>query len=184
MIRLLLIVPFIVSVDFITKWLVEDNFLLYYPVPIIKGFLNITYVKNPGAAFGIMSDMDPFIRSIIFVVMSLLAVIAIIYIYFKYPDDSYLVKDACALILGGAIGNMIDRVRFGEVVDFIDIYWGQYHWPAFNVADTAITIGVGIFLLDMFRQEKEGRKRLNGRSDSDQTESPPPHADQTQESQI
>ncbi len=141
-----------------TKALIQDNFLLHYPVPVIEGCLNITYVENPGAAFGIMSDMDPFIRSIFFGVVSVIAIAIILYIYFKHPENSNLIRNASALILAGAIGNMIDRIRFGKVVDFIDIYWGQYHWPAFNVADAAISIGVGLFLLDMFVQEKKAKK--------------------------
>jgi signal peptidase II len=156
--RLFLIVFVILTADLYTKALIQENFLLYHPVPVIEGFLNITYVENPGAAFGIMADMDPMARSIFFGVVSVLAITIVLYIYFKHPENSNLIRNASALILGGAIGNMTDRVRFGKVVDFIDIYWGQYHWPAFNIADMAISIGVGLFLLDMFVDKKKTNK--------------------------
>lgn len=153
--RLFIIVFVILSSDLYTKDLIQNNFLLYQPVPVFEGFMNITYVENPGAAFGIMADMDPTVRSIFFGVVSVLAVTIVLYIYFKHPENSNLIRNASALILGGAIGNMTDRIRYGKVVDFIDIYWGQYHWPAFNIADMAISIGVGLFLLDMFIDKKK-----------------------------
>ncbi len=153
--RLFIIVFAILASDLYTKALIQDNFLLYHPVPVIEGFLNITYVENPGAAFGIMADMDPMIRAIFFGVVSVLAITIVLYIYFRHPENSNLIRNASAMILGGAIGNMIDRVRYGKVVDFVDIYWGEYHWPAFNIADMAISIGVGLFLLDMIMDKKK-----------------------------
>ncbi len=168
LLRLLSIVFVIFTSDFYKKALIQDNFLLYQPVPVVEGFLNITYVENPGAAFGIMSDMDPLFRSIFFGVVSVLAVTIVLYIYFKHPENSNLIRNASAMILGGAIGNMTDRVRFGKVVDFIDIYWGEYHWPAFNIADMAISIGVGLFLLDMFiNKEKTDKISLTPPVNSD-----------------
>jgi signal peptidase II len=170
--KLFLIVSLVLVGDLYTKALIQDNFLLHYSVPVIDGFFNITYVENPGAVFGIMSDMDPLIRSVFFVVVSIVAIVLVLYIYFKHPENSDLVRVASALILGGAVGNMIDRIRFGKVVDFLDIYWGKYHWPAFNVADAAISVGVGLFILDMFLQGKK-----NKTAPLDQT--PPLHANQT-----
>lgn len=158
--RLFLIVFLVLAGDLYTKGLIQENLLLHQSVPIIEGVLNITYVENPGAAFGLMANTNPLFRSIFFGVVSVIAIAIVLYIYYKHPENSGLIRTASALILGGAIGNMTDRVRFGKVVDFIDIYWGQYHWPAFNVADTAISIGVGLFLLDMILKDKKAKKTI------------------------
>lgn len=156
--KLFFIVFFVLAGDLYTKALIQENLLLHQSVPIIEGLLNITYVENPGAAFGLMANTNPLFRSIFFGMVSVIAIAIVLYIYFKHPENSGLIRTASALILGGAVGNMTDRIRFGKVVDFIDFYWGQYHWPAFNVADTAISIGVGLFLLDMFLKDKKSKQ--------------------------
>lgn len=158
--KLFFIIFLVLAGDLYTKALIQENLLLHQSVPVIEGLLNITYVENPGAAFGIMADSNPLFRSIFFGVVSVIAIVVVLYIYFKHPENSGLIRTASALILGGAVGNMADRIRFGRVVDFIDIYWGKYHWPAFNVADTAISIGVGLFLLDMILKDKKNKKTV------------------------
>lgn len=137
----------IVIVDQITKWIILDRLDLYHAIPVVPGFFNITHVQNPGGAFGFLAQQSPLVRGIVFLLMSFLAVCLIFWFYRKTPSTHRLLAVGFALIFGGAIGNLIDRVRFGRVVDFLDFYIGGWHWPAFNVADSAITTGIAIFLL-------------------------------------
>jgi len=118
---------------------------LNHQIPVLDGFFNLTYIQNPGGAFGFMAGLDAAWRKIIFLVVSSAAVGLVLYFYAKTPQAYSWLAAAFALIFGGAIGNLIDRFRFGTVIDFLDFYIGQWHWPAFNLADSAITVGVGIF---------------------------------------
>ena len=115
-------------------------------VGIIPGFFNLTHIHNPGGAFGFLAGQDEMLRSMIFVFVSTLAICFILYFYLKTAPTHFWLATGLAMIFGGAIGNLIDRIRFGKVVDFLDFYIGRLHWPAFNVADSAITIGILIFL--------------------------------------
>ena len=133
--------------DQITKWIILDRLDLYHAITVVPGFFNITHVQNPGGAFGFLAQQSPLVRGIVFLLMSFLAVCLIFWLYRKTPSTHRLLAVGFALIFGGAIGNLIDRVRFGRVVDFLDFYIGGWHWPAFNVADSAITVGITIFLL-------------------------------------
>lgn len=119
---------------------------LFHEISVIEGFFSIVHVRNPGGAFGFMSDYSSEVRSILFLAVSSLASLAIAFFYMKIPVAFSWLSTALLLILGGAIGNLIDRFRFGEVVDFLDFYVGTHHWPAFNVADSSITIGMIILL--------------------------------------
>ena len=145
-----------------TKWLVDTKMALHESIPLIDNFLALTYVRNKGAAFGIFADST--FRIPFFISVSVVAVFGIAWFFRKVADEQRLLQWALALIFSGAIGNLIDRIRFGEVVDFVDAHWYQYHWPAFNVADSAISIGVTLLLLDMVRDEwrkKKERKAEN-----------------------
>jgi signal peptidase II len=144
--KLLVIGGIIVLLDQFTKELILRYLPFNRTIPVIKGFFNITHIHNPGGAFGLMSNLSPTMRTIIFLFISSLAVGIIFYFYKKTPAKYSLLAVAFSLIFGGAIGNLIDRVRFGVVIDFLDFYMGKLHWPAFNIADSAITIGIGIFL--------------------------------------
>jgi signal peptidase II len=106
-------------------------------------------VQNRGAAFGILSEADLPYQAAIFSAVSLLALVAIAVYAFRLPPEARLPQMGLALVLGGALGNLIDRVRLGYVVDFIHVYWGRHQWPDFNVADSAITVGVALLILDM-----------------------------------
>ena len=139
----------VVLLDQFTKWLILRYLPFNKTLPVIKGLFNITHVLNPGGAFGLMANLSPILRSIVFLLISSLAVGIILYFYQKTPGRYSLLAVAFALIFGGAIGNLIDRVRFGMVIDFLDFYVGKLHWPAFNVADSAITIGIGIFIFHL-----------------------------------
>jgi len=118
-------------------------------------FFALTYVRNTGAAFGVLAAAPPGIRLPLFFVVTVVAVGALVsFLRRTSPDHRWLVG-ALGGILGGALGNLICRVRYGEVIDFLDVHWGTHHWPAFNVADSAITVGVAIVLLHGLRHGDE-----------------------------
>lgn len=144
--RLVIIAGGIILLDQVTKEAVLRTIPLNTTIPIIGGFFNLTHIYNPGGAFGLMANLSPTLRSFIFLFISSLAVGLIFYFYKKTPTQYTWLAAAFALIFGGAIGNLIDRIRFGMVIDFLDVYLGNFHWPAFNVADSAISIGIAIFL--------------------------------------
>ena len=130
--------------------------LSYRSVEVVAEYFHFKYARNPGAAFGLMNDMDPTFRKWFFVGVSLLAVGLIVTLYRNVREDQRLLQASLALILAGAIGNFIDRLRFQYVIDFIDWHYKDvYHWPTFNIADSAITIGVAILFLEMFFGEQE-----------------------------
>jgi signal peptidase II len=158
--RLLLIVsPVLLIFDQWTKLLVDSRFYLYESVPLIDNFLALTYVRNKGAAFGILSDSA--IRIPFFITVSCVALIGILW-YLRHIEVSQKLQQwAMTLIFSGALGNLIDRIRLGEVIDFLDVHWYEHHWPAFNVADSAITIGVGLLLIDLWKDEMRRRKQKN-----------------------
>ena len=144
--KLLLISAVIVALDQITKTIILNSLELYHSIKIIPGFFNITHIHNPGGAFGFLANQSSAIRVIVFLFVSILALGFILYFYHKTPETHKMLATGFALIFGGAIGNLIDRVRFGTVVDFLDVYIKNLHWPAFNIADSAITIGMGVFV--------------------------------------
>jgi signal peptidase II len=144
--RLAAIAGAIILLDQVSKEIVLRSIPVHTTIPVVDGFFNITHIHNPGGAFGLMANFSPVVRSIIFLFISSLAVGLIFYFYKKTPAHYAWLSAAFAMIFGGAIGNLIDRIRFGIVVDFLDFYLGNLHWPAFNVADSAISIGIGIFL--------------------------------------
>jgi signal peptidase II len=136
----------IVFFDQLTKFLVLNHLALGQTISAIPGVFNLTHVQNPGGAFGLMADLSPGLRTLIFLFISSLAVGLIFYFYIKTPPSQAWLAAGFALIFGGAIGNLIDRIRFGVVIDFLDFYIHKYHWPAFNIADSAISAGILIFL--------------------------------------
>ena len=147
--RLFLITSITILLDQVTKYLVMKKMVLGQSIPILDGFFNLTYVMNPGAAFGILASASENFRVPFFLGVSCLAIVAVLVFYFKGARDNLILQIGLSLVLGGAIGNLIDRVRFHEVVDFIEVYYKRFHWPAFNIADSAISIGVCFLILDM-----------------------------------
>jgi signal peptidase II len=140
------VVAAIVTLDQLTKWWVMRTFELHESVPVIDGVFNLTYVRNTGAAFGLFAGLPATVRGPFFALVSLGALVVLVLLLRGLGPGQRLLRLALASVLGGAIGNMIDRLRYGEVVDFLDVYWRQYHWPAFNVADSCITVGVVVML--------------------------------------
>ncbi len=137
----------IVIADQVTKFIILREVGLHTSIPVIPGFFHITHVQNPGGAFGFLANQSAMVRGILFLAVSTLAVGLVLWFYHKTPPTHRWLAAAFALIIGGAIGNLIDRVRFGKVVDFLDFFIRGWHWPAFNVADSAITVGITIFII-------------------------------------
>jgi len=144
-IMLAVVAGLVVLADQITKVLILKYLPYHHSVTVIAGFFDITHIHNPGGAFGLMANMGETARTFVFLLASSLAVGLIFYFYKKTPPSFTFLALGFALIFGGAVGNLIDRVRLGIVIDFLDIYIGKYHWPAFNIADSAITVGICIF---------------------------------------
>lgn len=117
-------------------------------IPVISGLFDLTYVRNPGGVFGMFKDLDEGIRGALFTVVPLAAIILIAAYARRIPPAHRAALLALSLILGGAVGNLVDRLRFGYVIDFLDFFWRDHHWPAFNAADSAICIGVGLLMLE------------------------------------
>lgn len=153
-----------VVLDQLSKLYIDSHFKLYESVTVLENFFHITYIRNRGAAFGILSDSP--LRLPFFIFVTLVAIVGILWYLRQMQAGQKLSQLALGLILSGAIGNLIDRVRFGEVVDFIDVHWYSHHWPAFNVADSAICIGVGLLLFDSWRTERLIRQTREETSDS------------------
>jgi signal peptidase II len=141
----------IVALDQVTKALVDDFMTLHESRTIVEGLVRLTYVQNRGAAFGILSEAGLPYQSLMFSVVSLLALLAIALYAWRMPVQSRLPQTALAMVMGGAVGNLLDRARLGYVIDYVDMYWGPHHWPAFNVADSAITVGVALLVIDILR---------------------------------
>ena len=147
----------VILLDQATKLVIVEALRVGQGIPVIPGFFDIVFVLNPGAAFGFLATLSEGVRSPFFILITVVAVSLIVFYHTRFLHADRLASVALGLILGGAIGNLIDRLRYGMVVDFLDFHVSRYHWPAFNVADSAISIGVGLMLLDMvldWRREK------------------------------
>lgn len=143
------IAALVAVLDQVSKAVVTIKMPLHHSIAVIPGLFNLTHVHNPGGAFGFLANQSAGLRHGIFLGASLFALGLIVYFYFQTPPTHRLLGSSLAMIFGGAIGNIIDRIRYGEVVDFLDFYLGSYHWPAFNIADSAITVGIGIFIVHL-----------------------------------
>lgn len=144
--RLAFIAGLVILLDQVSKIIIASTMPMYHSVSVIPGCFDITYILNPGGAFGFLAGHSSYLRLLVFVVLSSLAAGLVFYFYIKTPLTHRWLSAGFALIFGGAVGNLIDRIRFGRVVDFLDFYVGNMHWPAFNIADSAITIGMCVFV--------------------------------------
>jgi signal peptidase II len=145
-----------IIIDQITKIAVDRSMQLYDSIPIVEHFFHLTYVRNKGAAFSFLANASwrlPF-----FITVSIIAAGVILIAFRKLRDDQKVAHTSLALIFSGAVGNLIDRIRLGEVIDFLDAHWYRHHWPAFNVADSLICIGVFLLAVDMLQEEKRLKK--------------------------
>jgi signal peptidase II len=145
-----------IIIDQATKIVVDRSMQLFDSIPVVEHFFHITYVRNKGAAFSFLANASwrlPF-----FITVSIVAAGVILIAFHKLREDQKLAHISLALIFSGAVGNLIDRVRLGEVIDFLDAHWYRHHWPAFNVADSLICVGVFLLAIDMLLEEKRVKK--------------------------
>lgn len=136
----------VVLADQYTKYIIVQSLSLGEIIPVIDGIFNLTLTYNRGAAFGMLADLPDSTRVVLLSSITLLAVVVVLYFLVMDYYHDIVAQFALGAILGGAAGNVIDRARLGQVVDFLDFYYGSYHWPAFNIADSAICVGVAVLL--------------------------------------
>ena len=148
--QLLIVSNFLILLDQITKFWVALHVPKHYSISVIEGFFSITHIRNPGVAFGLFATVQNEYKVLFFIIISLIAIVAILIIFHQSPDDKRMVRVGLILIFSGAVGNLIDRILHKEVIDFLDFYYKGSHWPAFNVADSCITIGVSFMIYDIF----------------------------------
>lgn len=141
----------IIIADQLTKFIVDRTMPLHHSIPVIDNLFNLTYIRNTGAAFGIMAGSYEAIRLPLLIIFSLVAIGFIVVMLKRLPPGEKGLISALAFILGGAVGNLIDRIAYGEVIDFLDFHYSGYHWPAFNLADSFITVGVLIIVYYLIR---------------------------------
>jgi signal peptidase II len=159
-----LVVLVVIVLDQLSKIAILENISHGENLQIIPGFFSLTLTFNPGVAFGMLADVPDGLRHLLLSFVILLALLIVLYMLFKDYRENLTGQVALALISGGAIGNIIDRLRFGKVVDFLLVYYRQYQWPAFNIADSAICVGVTILVvLSIFvRNTSPGRAASDG----------------------
>ena len=152
------VIPFVLSfagvliLDILSKLAIITLLPLHHYRQVIPGFFNLVHIRNRGMAFGIFSAASASWKELALLVFPLIAVAGILWMLFRYPKVTPGMAVALGAVLGGALGNLLDRLRFQEVVDFLDFYWRGFHWPAFNVADSAITLGVGFLVFYFWRE--------------------------------
>ena len=151
---------FVVGLDQASKIAVLKGLKVYESIPIIKGFFNMVHVRNRGMAFGFLNRPDMNFGFWILVTATILAIVLLLFWFHTMKDESNWITLGLSLILGGALGNLIDRLRLHEVIDFLDLYVGSYHWPAFNVADAAITVGAGMVGFSLFFSKETPPKSI------------------------
>ena len=144
----------VLILDQITKLWVQNNIPLWSGNTVIPGFFNLVYVLNKGAAFGILNRADLVWQTYFFIAISALAIVLIFHLVRTVERDDPYLFTGLGLILGGALGNMVDRIRLGQVIDFLDFYLGGHHWPAFNVADIAICLGSAALFISFYKRKK------------------------------
>ncbi|MBI2956024.1 MAG: signal peptidase II [Acidobacteria bacterium] len=150
----LLLAAVVLILDQATKWLVAERLALGEIRRVIPSLFNLTRVENRGAAFGFLADSSSSAVNLFLIAFSLAALLLVLFLLWRGPTSAWA-GCGLGLILGGAAGNLLDRLRAGTVVDFLDFYWGAYHWPAFNLADSAIVLGAGALLIEIFRGSRQ-----------------------------
>ena len=144
----------VIVLDQISKWAIIRSLKVHESVPVVTDLFNLVHVRNRGMAFGFMNRSDIDLAFYFLLAASLGAVVLLLIWFFRLKEGDIRLQLGLSLILGGALGNLIDRLRFGEVIDFLDFYLGPYHWPAFNLADSAITVGTFLVALSLIFQRK------------------------------
>ena len=140
----------LIVMDQYTKFMVSLHIPLNYSVKVVGDFFNLTHIRNSGVAFGLFASQQSEYKALMFIAISTIAIMAILVIFHQTPKEKKMVQTGLILIFSGAIGNLIDRSIHGEVIDFVDFYVNGYHFPAFNIADSCITTGVALMVVDLF----------------------------------
>lgn len=143
----------ILAADQVTKAMVVQSVSEHTVIPLIPGFLNLTHTKNPGAAFSLFADSPAPWKTALLVIVSSALLVAVAWLVLRTGELRWKSGVGLALIMGGAASNLLDRIRAGKVVDFVDVYFRTYHWPAFNLADSAIVVGAGFLILHYILSE-------------------------------
>jgi signal peptidase II len=156
--KLAILIPVLavgLALDLVSKLMVLHYLPLGGQVPVIKGFFSLVHVHNKGAAFGMLGNWSAESAKLFFIGTTMLVLAVVGYLWWRLPGDRWQAALGYSLIMTGALGNLVDRVRLGEVVDFLDVYWGRYHWPAFNVADSLVCLGAGVLVWVILTEEKK-----------------------------
>jgi len=143
--------------------MVEEGMLLGQEIPIVQGLFSLRYARNPGAAFSLFASAPEWFRTPFFIAVAVLALVVLTVMYIREGHESRLLRIGLASVAGGAVANMLERLLAGEVVDYLDVYVGSYHWPTFNLADCAISVGVGLMLLDVLWGQRARQRAAAGR---------------------
>ena len=159
---LLIVCSVILFLDQWTKAVVLDRLPLHRRIPVIPGFFDLTHVRNTGGAFGIFGGERSGLGALLFLVVSVVAVGILLVLFIRARENEKTLAFAYSLILSGALGNLLDRLRLGEVVDFLEFYVSSFRWPAFNIADSAICVGIGLMALELIiKEEKRSAKPIS-----------------------
>ena len=151
-IQLIITSGLVLALDQASKLLVQRNMELYQAIDLIGGFFRIVYVRNTGAAFSILTD-----RVYLLIPVAVVAVVLILFFYFRLEKDERWMRLSLSFVLGGALGNLTDRIAYGSVVDFMDLFWRNFHWPTFNFADVFIDVGVAMIIIKILFFDRRGR---------------------------
>jgi len=148
-----LIAALVAVLDLISKWWIVRHLELHDPVVVIPGFFNLTLVRNSGVAFGMFQDSSSPYKPLILSCIALAALLTIVFYANKLESGQAGLRLILSVVMGGILGNFIDRLYNGSVVDFLELYWRGFHWPTFNLADSAISIGILLLILDSLRPQ-------------------------------
>jgi signal peptidase II len=153
----------VLALDHLTKWLVRGRMGLYETIELIPGYLRLSHIQNTGVAFGLFNDFHAAWKPYFLAGMAVLAVVLIVGYASRVPADRRMLQTALTVTMGGILGNFVDRLASGYVTDFIEFHIKEsFHWPTFNVADTAISVGIGLLLLDTVKNPDPSEKAANG----------------------
>jgi signal peptidase II len=155
-----LIAALVVAFDRLAKWVVDKNIALHESVAVVPGFFHLTHVENRGAAFGLFAESPSEWKIAVLVLFSLVALVVVSALLWKNSHVMSTTGVGLALILGGALGNLWDRLVSGQVVDFLDFYVGNYHWPAFNLADSAIVVGALLLVTEILFSKSPSEQKV------------------------
>ncbi len=157
-----IIAVIVLAFDQLTKWYIRQTVSLYESIAVIDSLFHITHVRNSGGAFSLLANSSDAVRLPFFLLVSVIAIAVLLFFVRRVRPEQHVLLLALALILGGALGNLVDRIVYGQVTDFLDFHWRSYYWPAFNVADSCITTGMLILLFHslLVRDEADTRLRV------------------------